>query len=78
MEVIEHLDAERLPALERTVFVAARPTTVIVTTPNAAYNVRFEGLPPGALNEKRGHASSVSPLEAVRPPLDLHILTIKM
>ena len=52
MEVIEHLDAERLPALERTVFVAARPTTVIVTTPNAAYNVRFEGLPPGALRHR--------------------------
>lgn len=48
MEVIEHLDAERLPALERTVFGTARPVTVIVTTPNVEYNVRYEGLAPGA------------------------------
>ena len=47
MEVIEHLDPERLPALERTVFGAARPGLVIVTTPNVAYNVRFEGLAAG-------------------------------
>lgn len=52
MEVIEHIDAERLPALERTVFSAARPATVIVTTPNAAYNVRFEGLPSGVLRHR--------------------------
>jgi 3' terminal RNA ribose 2'-O-methyltransferase Hen1 len=52
MEVIEHLDPERLPALERTVFGAARPRTVIVTTPNVAYNVRFEGLPDGKLRHR--------------------------
>jgi 3' terminal RNA ribose 2'-O-methyltransferase Hen1 len=52
MEVIEHLDPERLPALERTVFGAARPRTVIVTTPNVAYNVRFEGLPDGQLRHR--------------------------
>ena len=52
MEVIEHLDAERLPALERTVFGAARPRTVIVTTPNVAYNVRFEGLAEGQLRHR--------------------------
>src|SRR3954447_17634905 len=52
MEVIEHLDVERLPALERTVFGAARPRTVVVTTPNAAYNVRFEGLPTGAFRHR--------------------------
>jgi 3' terminal RNA ribose 2'-O-methyltransferase Hen1 len=34
MEVIEHVDETRLPALERSVFGAARPSTVIVTTPN--------------------------------------------
>jgi 3' terminal RNA ribose 2'-O-methyltransferase Hen1 len=44
MEVIEHVDRERLPALVRSVFGSARPRTVIVTTPNAEYNVRFEGL----------------------------------
>lgn len=42
MEVIEHVDPERLPALERTVFGAAEPRTVVVTTPNAEYNVYYE------------------------------------
>ncbi|WP_063772154.1 3' terminal RNA ribose 2'-O-methyltransferase Hen1 [Kitasatospora mediocidica] len=46
-EVIEHLDLPRLPALEHAVLGAARPTTVIVTTPNAEYNVRWETLPAG-------------------------------
>lgn len=46
-EVIEHLDLPRLPALEHAVFGAARPVTVIVTTPNAEYNVRWETLPAG-------------------------------
>lgn len=44
MEVIEHLDAERLPALEHAVFANARPNAVIVTTPNFEYNVRYESL----------------------------------
>jgi 3' terminal RNA ribose 2'-O-methyltransferase Hen1 len=47
MEVIEHVDPPRLGALERAVFGHARPGTVIVTTPNVEYNVRFENLPPG-------------------------------
>lgn len=46
MEVIEHIDPPRLPALERAVFGAARPRAVIVTTPNAEYNVRFDTLAP--------------------------------
>ncbi|MDT5034907.1 MAG: hypothetical protein QOE03_92 [Micromonosporaceae bacterium] len=44
MEVIEHIDENRLPALERAVFGHATPTTVIVTTPNVEYNVRYETL----------------------------------
>ena len=48
MEVVEHLDPPRLPAMERSVFAAARPRTVIVTTPNVEYNVRYEGLAAGA------------------------------
>jgi hypothetical protein len=48
MEVVEHLDPDRLPALEHAVFAAATPTTVVVTTPNVEYNVRFEALPAGA------------------------------
>ncbi|MFJ4682668.1 3' terminal RNA ribose 2'-O-methyltransferase Hen1 [Streptomyces sp. NPDC088789] len=46
-EVIEHLDLPRLPALEYAVFGAARPGTVLVTTPNVEYNVRWESLPAG-------------------------------
>lgn len=49
MEVIEHLDPDRLPALEGTVFADARPRTVIVTTPNAEHNVRYPALAPGAM-----------------------------
>ncbi|HEY2313074.1 MAG TPA: 3' terminal RNA ribose 2'-O-methyltransferase Hen1 [Streptosporangiaceae bacterium] len=52
MEVIEHLDPSRLAALDRTVFGYAAPQTVIVTTPNAEYNVRFETLPPGAMRHR--------------------------
>jgi 3' terminal RNA ribose 2'-O-methyltransferase Hen1 len=49
VEVIEHLDADRLGALEEVVFAAAAPRHVIVTTPNREYNVVFEGMKPGAL-----------------------------
>ncbi len=41
VEVIEHLDKPRLAALERSVFEYAKPILVVVTTPNAEYNVRF-------------------------------------
>lgn len=44
MEVVEHVDPPRLEALERVVFGAARPSAVIVTTPNAEYNALYEGL----------------------------------
>jgi 3' terminal RNA ribose 2'-O-methyltransferase Hen1 len=52
MEVIEHVDVERLPALERAVFGFAAPATVIVTTPNAEYNPYFETLPAGTLRHR--------------------------
>ena len=48
IEVIEHLDLPRLAAFERVVFELAQPKTVVVTTPNIEYNVKFENLP--ALN----------------------------
>ncbi|PZE94571.1 3' terminal RNA ribose 2'-O-methyltransferase Hen1 [Curtobacterium sp. MCBD17_008] len=47
MEVVEHVDPERLPALEASVFQAARPGAVVVTTPNAEHNVRYEHLAAG-------------------------------
>ncbi|MFC9437613.1 3' terminal RNA ribose 2'-O-methyltransferase Hen1 [Nocardia sp. NPDC057030] len=45
MEVIEHVDLPRLGALEHAVFASAAPGAVVVTTPNAEFNVRFETLP---------------------------------
>jgi 3' terminal RNA ribose 2'-O-methyltransferase Hen1 len=47
VEVVEHLDEARLRSFERAVFGHARPRTVVVTTPNSEYNVKFEGLPAG-------------------------------
>ena len=52
MEVIEHLDLPRLPALERTVFGEAAPTTVVVSTPNREHTVRFAALPAGAMRHR--------------------------
>jgi len=48
VEVIEHLDPDRLPLVERVVFGEARPATVAVTTPNADYNALFPGLAAGS------------------------------
>lgn len=52
VEVIEHLDTPRLHAMERNVFEFARPRTVVVTTPNSEYNVRFEGLLAGRFRHR--------------------------
>src|SRR5207244_10782599 len=52
VEVIEHLDPPRLDAFARVLFECARPRTVVMTTPNAEYNVRFENLPAGKLRHK--------------------------
>ena len=57
MEVIEHVDPDRLPACENSVFGVARPGTVLVTTPNVEYNARYETLPAGALR----HGSPTPP-----------------
>ncbi|MGW0389879.1 3' terminal RNA ribose 2'-O-methyltransferase Hen1 [Streptomyces sp. NPDC003042] len=51
-EVIEHLDLPRLPALEYAVFGSARPHTVLVTTPNVEYNVRWDSLPAGQVRHR--------------------------
>lgn len=48
VEVIEHLELDRLPALVKVVFGAARPATVVVSTPNAEYNSLFPNLAVGA------------------------------
>lgn len=49
MEVVEHLDPARLPSLESNIFSHARPGAVIVTTPNADYNVLYPRLAAGEL-----------------------------
>ncbi|MFO1041080.1 MAG: 3' terminal RNA ribose 2'-O-methyltransferase Hen1 [Planctomycetaceae bacterium] len=48
VEVIEHLDPPRLSAFERVVFECARPGTIVLTTPNQEYNVKWETLPVGS------------------------------
>ncbi len=52
VEVIEHQDPPRLAAFERVLFEFARPQTVVVTTPNVEYNVKFETLPAGKMRHK--------------------------
>ncbi len=52
VEVVEHLDGPRLAAFERVLFEFARPTRVVLTTPNAEYNVRFATLPAGQMRHK--------------------------
>jgi 3' terminal RNA ribose 2'-O-methyltransferase Hen1 len=49
IEVIEHLDLNRLQAFERVVFEFARPKTVVLTTPNREYNELFETMEAGAM-----------------------------
>jgi 3' terminal RNA ribose 2'-O-methyltransferase Hen1 len=52
VEVIEHLEEPRLAAFERVLFEFAKPGTVVLTTPNVEYNVRFETLPAGTMRHK--------------------------
>jgi 2-polyprenyl-3-methyl-5-hydroxy-6-metoxy-1,4-benzoquinol methylase len=52
MEVIEHVDPPRLAALEHAVFASAKPGAVVVTTPNAEYNVRYETLEAGRMRHR--------------------------
>jgi len=52
VEVIEHLDPPRLSAFERVIFEFARPRTVVLTTPNAEYNIRWPSLPAGRFRHR--------------------------
>jgi 3' terminal RNA ribose 2'-O-methyltransferase Hen1 len=52
VEVIEHLDPARLGAFERVLFKHARPKTIVITTPNAEFNVNFETLPAGQFRHR--------------------------
>ena len=52
VEVIEHLDLPRLAVFERVLFEFACPRTVVLTTPNVEYNVKFENLQAGNYRHK--------------------------
>ncbi len=52
VEVLEHLDPDRLEVLEEVVFAHAAPRHVFVTTPNREYNALFETLEPGGLRHR--------------------------
>lgn len=73
IEVIEHMEAERLPAFEGAIFGHAQPGAVIVTTPNREYNALFEGMAVDAMrhpdhrfewtrSEFRHWAESIAPV----------------
>ncbi|TXH69599.1 MAG: 3' terminal RNA ribose 2'-O-methyltransferase Hen1 [Thiothrix sp.] len=49
VEVIEHLEPDRLDALERVVFEFAHPELIVITTPNREFNARFPNLANGKL-----------------------------
>jgi small RNA 2'-O-methyltransferase len=51
VETIEHIDPQRLTAVERAVFGGYCPGLVLITTPNREYNV-LHGLPEGALRHR--------------------------
>ena len=44
VEVIEHMELNRLAAFERALFGYAQPKTVVLTTPNQEYNALYENL----------------------------------
>ncbi len=44
VEVIEHMDEDRLDSFEQVLFDYIKPETVVITTPNSEYNVNYEFL----------------------------------
>jgi 3' terminal RNA ribose 2'-O-methyltransferase Hen1 len=52
IEVIEHMDADRLPAFERVLFECAKPNIVVLTTPNSEYNSKFPTLAAGKFRHR--------------------------
>ncbi|WP_338871052.1 3' terminal RNA ribose 2'-O-methyltransferase Hen1 [Spirosoma sp. SC4-14] len=49
VEVIEHLDLNRLSAFERVLFEFAKPKTIVLTTPNKEFNVMWDKLDAGEM-----------------------------
>ena len=52
VEVIEHVEPTRLDLFERNLFGELAPATVILTTPNREYNVRFENMRANGLRHR--------------------------
>lgn len=49
IEVIEHMEPDRLEAFEQALFGCAKPQVIVLSTPNVEYNVRFPNLAAGKL-----------------------------
>lgn len=49
MEVVEHIDPDRLPAVVGNVFGSMRPRHVVITTPNFEYNAHYPALVHGGV-----------------------------
>ncbi len=49
IEVIEHIDEDRLDAFAESLFAFSKPKYAIITTPNVEFNVTFENMPEGKL-----------------------------
>ena len=52
VEVIEHLEDDRLTAFEIAIFECSAPRLIVVTTPNREYNVHIELLPADSLRHQ--------------------------
>lgn len=52
VEVIEHLEPDRLPTLEKILFDFLNPSLVLITTPNAEYNPHYEFLSPDSFRHE--------------------------
>lgn len=52
VEVIEHLEENRLKDFERALFEFARPGVVVITTPNSEYNAMWPSLPAGRFRHR--------------------------
>lgn len=52
VEVIEHLDAARLASFERVLWEFARPNTIVLTTPNSEYNIKWPTLAAGKFRHR--------------------------
>jgi 3' terminal RNA ribose 2'-O-methyltransferase Hen1 len=55
LEVIEHIEPERLDVLEKVVFGNAKPGMVVVSTPNREYNRLWPSLPAGKFRHPDHH-----------------------